>query len=49
MTKTTLPLRKVKTNGQNKDRKSTITVEHKRYRQSFKLLKILNKAEKSRE
>jgi len=47
--KTTLPLRKVKTNGQNKDRKNTITEEHQRYRQSFKLLKSLNKAEKSRE
>ena len=47
--KATLPIKKIKKdNNQNKKNIIEITPEHKRYRQAFKLLEALNKAEISR-
>ena len=46
--KTVLPLKKIKDNGKSSKDDIKISPEHKKYRQSFKLLNSLNKVEKSK-
>jgi len=46
--KSTLPIKKVNSNNQNKNKRIEITPEHKRYRQAFRILEIFKKANNSK-